>query len=189
MDPLAFFGSIILAIAVVWPPILVDIGGTDQYKEGKKYIRIAPPSWLFPVVWTILYGLITAAGIIYILHTITALTLSTFTTALLATFFCNITFNHLWSVLFFKRRMILASFVCILVILCTAMGIVVLFSIEGEWICFWLYVPYVIWLAFATLLNALWLFKVPPTPPIPITNAFLNTNTFPIMYATDNKLQ
>jgi translocator protein len=161
MDPICFFVSLGIAICVFWPALLLDIGSTERYAMERKCVRIAPPGWLFPVVWIALYGLITAAAIVYLLDTVSTTTITTISEVIFSLFLFNITFNHYWSIAFFRKRNPVAALIVAFVIFLSAIAILALFAVEDEWTSFWLYVPYVAWLIFAIVLNALWITRVP----------------------------
>lgn len=111
-----------------------------------------PPDWVFGPVWTTLYILMAIAGWRVWRHP-----RSTARRDALLVFAVQLGLNVTWSLLFFGLQQIgMALFEIV----------VLLFAIIVNMILFWrierfagaLFVPYVLWVAFATLLNAaLWL--------------------------------
>lgn len=108
---------------------------------------LAPPAWLFPVVWTILYVLMGIAS--YLVLTAgkpyrarTALTV----------YGAQLFFNFFWSIIFFNLEMYLTAFIWLLImwllILITALLFCRITKPAG-----YLLIPYLIWVAFAGYLN------------------------------------
>ncbi len=107
---------------------------------------LTPPAWLFPVAWSILYMLMgISVGLLWGVRNI-------YTTFLYLLFVIQLVLNFLWSIFFFLLRNPLLGFVDIILL---DMFVVFYFSV-----CFvvkrsasWFFVPYMLWLAFATYLN------------------------------------
>ncbi len=106
---------------------------------------LAPPGWLFPVVWTFLYILMGIAS--YLVLTSekpngTALTL----------YGIQLVFNFLWSVIFFNMGLYLFAFIWLillwLLILKTAIKCYQISKPAG-----YLMIPYLLWVIFAGYLN------------------------------------
>ncbi len=103
-----------------------------------------PPSWVFGPVWTILYVLIAVAG--------WRIWTSRRTGGAMTAWWVQLGLNFLWSPVFFSLHQIGLAFLVIVALLVT---IVVFIRItwERDRISAWLFVPYLAWVAFATLLN------------------------------------
>ena len=102
----------------------------------------SPPAYLFPIVWTILYFLM---GISYaLIENISRKTKNIY--------YIQLTFNALWSILFFilKWRLISVIWIIILDILVIIM---IIQMYKQKKIAGLLQIPYLIWLLFATYLN------------------------------------
>jgi tryptophan-rich sensory protein len=110
-----------------------------------------PPNWVFSIVWTILYALITAT--IYIVWNDEKLDTHMYDT-LLSLFYANVILNKIWSVLFFDQALYILAFVDALALLLSAISIAILLIITGHWFAFGLFVPYCVWLVIAIILNA-----------------------------------
>ena len=108
---------------------------------------LAPPSWIFSPVWTILYILMVISLIFYI-------TKFTFNSKILGyiLFFTQLTLNLIWTPIFFGLHNIgFALFILILLDI-----LVLLTIIEFTNVSKWagkLLLPYFIWIIFATYLN------------------------------------
>lgn len=109
---------------------------------------LAPPQWLFPVVWTILYILMGAAS--YLVYKSKAA--STEKTAALAFYAIQLVFNFAWSLIFFNLENYLLAFVWLcalwLLIVITTVRFFAINKAAG-----WLMLPYILWVTFAGYLN------------------------------------
>ena len=104
--------------------------------------NFAPPSWVFPIVWTTLYFGLTIAFANSIVGDPAFLTILHVT---------NLALNVAWCYVFFSKRMINQA----LKILVGNVGIAV--AIAGFTqigLVRWLMIPYIAWLLFATALNS-----------------------------------
>lgn len=106
---------------------------------------LAPPGWLFPIVWTLLYILMGIASYLVFVsgkNTQTALRL----------YALQLAFNFLWSIFFFNQQWYLFSFFWLvalwILILATLAEFYRISRIAG---C--LLVPYLLWVTFAGYLN------------------------------------
>ncbi len=119
--------------------------------EAVKQPALTPPSWLFPVVWTILFGLMAyGAGVIYG---------SGDSRMPKAIFFyvLQLTMNFWWCVLFFGFRLYLFAFIWLVLLLAAALIMTILFyRIDRR--AGLLQIFYLLWLSFAAYLNlGIWL--------------------------------
>lgn len=141
-----------------------DATGSEWYRERiRANVNIAPPTYVFPVVWSALYiFMATAIGIWASIQPSTEWTTGRFiaTWVLIS---ANLLFNRLWTLIFFSFRdkpwsVPLALFDAFL-IFGTALAIVVLFHLSPEhngWV-YGLWYPYVAWTLFAFVLTfAIW---------------------------------
>lgn len=131
----------------------------EWYVETKRYTKITKrlPSWLFGVVWTILYILVIAS--LYILFR-AAIANSLFDRTLDIIgvgSLVNIFLNKIWTPVFFTLHMPWAAFF-IVVALNALNGLIWAYMwIGGYHDSFWIYLFYVAWCFFALILNAEWL--------------------------------
>ncbi len=131
-------------ISIFFPLILGTIIGllinTSVYSD---YIKppLAPPSILFPIVWSILYLLM---GISY--------NLTSKSKDIKLIYYLQLVFNYLWSIIFFTLDLKLFSIIwlTILIILVTIM--ISKFYKDNK-LAAYLQIPYLIWLFFALYLN------------------------------------
>lgn len=106
---------------------------------------LAPPSWLFPVVWTILYILMGIASYL-------VLTSEKPNDTALNVYGIQLTFNFFWSIIFFNLKLYLFAFIWLvllwLLIIKTA-GLFYQISKPAGY----LMLPYLLWVTFAGYLN------------------------------------
>lgn len=118
--------------------------GFMDYEELQRPI-LAPPSWLFPIVWTILYTLM---GVSYgRLESNGKLTPEA-----KAIYYAQLITNLIWPVFFFVFEWRLFSFLWIILLLFLVVKMIMIFYKEDK-LAGLLQIPYLIWLIFATYLN------------------------------------
>ena len=110
---------------------------------------LAPPMWLFPVVWTILYILMgVGAGFIYNRRE----TDEGAVRSALMTFLFQLFINFIWSIVFFNLKSVLLALVLLAVLIAAVVRMTVQFwridPLAGK-----LQIPYIVWLAVAFYLN------------------------------------
>ena len=140
----------LIYIKSILVPLL--IGGlvgflTSGYIDYNNLIQpsFAPPSILFPIVWTILYTLM---GVSYGILKSNSLT----DDKINIIYYSQLFVNALWSFFFFVFQWRLFSFLWILLLI----GLVILMIIEfykKNKIAGLLQIPYLLWISFASVLN------------------------------------
>jgi benzodiazapine receptor len=107
---------------------------------------LSPPSWVFPVVWTILYILM---GIAFCIIKDSK---NSRRDKAIKFFYIQLAINVLWSPVFFSLQLYFASLIILLVLWVTVLITTIRFRIidttAGN-----LLIPYLIWLTFAAYLN------------------------------------
>ena len=112
---------------------------------------ITPPSFVFPIVWTLLY-----LSIAIVLAQV--LMSKSPKVSLLVVMAINLILNVSWSYLYFGLKQVRAAFVVTLLLLLTQIAILKMLWGFKRW-TFWALVPYAIWLMFACILNGLSIVK------------------------------
>ena len=135
--------SVAIALAVGGLSALLTKDSMDVYGTI-NLPPLAPPSWLFPVAWGILYVLMgISAAIVYtkdkdkkglLIYTI------------------QLGVNFFWSIIFFNMRAFLFSFLW-LVLLWFLVAIMILQFRKTSSLAAYLQIPYLLWLTFAGYLN------------------------------------
>lgn len=108
--------------------------------------NITPPNYVFPIVWTTLYILL-----IKVFKDI----LDSKNKILITLFIINLLLNISWTYFYFGQKDIKNAFIIILLILTTS--IIILYKNKDNKL---LYLPYVLWIGFATYLNYLSIDKI-----------------------------
>ena len=106
---------------------------------------LAPPSWLFPVVWTILYILMGIASYLVFISekpNKTALTVYGF----------QLIFNFFWSIIFFNLELYLFAFIWLVLLWLLVIKTTILFYQISK-LAGYLMLLYVLWVTFAGYLN------------------------------------
>jgi tryptophan-rich sensory protein len=119
------------------------------FKPGEWYAslnkpRFTPPSWAFPLAWTVIYLLLAWAGY--------RLTLIPGSQVVLALWAAQIALNTLWTPVFFGAHQVLAAMV-ILVLLWLVVAVMVVMALRLDVITGLILFPYLVWLCVAAALN------------------------------------
>ena len=134
-----------IAVAATSATAIAGSYYTQQSVQSAWYACVrpsfAPPNWVFPVVWTSLYVALAIAFARSLRHD----------SALLTVLHCaNLALNVAWCRAFFGARKLGEA----LAILVGNLGVAVaIAALSVDSVVGWLLVPYIVWLAFATLLN------------------------------------
>lgn len=118
----------------------------SAFYEGLTKPVFAPPGWLFPVAWTLLYAAM-ATAMWFVLKTG-----SKDRFILLGLYIAQLAVNLLWPYLFFVQQALgLAFFWLLLLWMLAAIMLYQFFRVSK--VAGWLLVPYQAWLTFAAVLN------------------------------------
>ena len=137
-----------VTLAVGGLSALITSGSMDIY--GDIILPpLAPPSILFPIVWTILYVLMgISAAMIYT----DRFSSQKSKTDALTVYALQLIFNFFWSIFFFNLRAFLFSFLWLAVLLLLIVKMIVDF-VKIKKLAGYLQIPYLIWVTFAGYLN------------------------------------
>lgn len=138
-----YFKAILIPL-IVGGVVGVIMSGSIDYNTLKQP-PLAPPGWLFPVVWTLLYILM---GVSYGLLEEKG-KLDTKTKVI---YYVQLGINALWSIIFFVLKLRLLAFIWIILLdVVVIWYILMLYSKDKT--AGWLQIPYLVWISFATYLN------------------------------------
>ena len=142
-----------LAVCVAAPLLVgalagvLSRGGMENYKSMYKPL-LAPPGWIFPLVWTILYILMGVAS--YLVYTSTA-SPERIRRAMTA-YVLQLAANFVWPLIFFVLGAYLVAFLWLILLFALALVCALRFGYidarAGK-----LMTPYLLWLFFAAYLN------------------------------------
>jgi len=134
-----FLPLLVIACSVIGSLANIFINSDTWYVELVKS-PLNPPSYVFGIVWPILYVLMAFVS---------------FRSAdkIWKLFIPQLVINAAWSWMFFFMHAPLLALINISILIFLNQKILVILKIESK-LLFWLYLPYVLWLSFAAFLNA-----------------------------------
>jgi benzodiazapine receptor len=134
-----FLPLLVIACSVIGSLANIFISSDSWYVDLVKS-PLNPPSFVFGIVWPILYALMVFVS---------------FKSAdkIWKLFIPQLILNAAWSWMFFFMHAPLLALINILILIFLNQKILVILKIESK-LLFWLYLPYVLWLSFAAFLNA-----------------------------------
>ncbi len=142
--------------ALVLVPLIVLLGfasgmisgsGDGAWYGALEKPSIQPPSWMFGVVWPILYTLMALA-----LAMVINARGSRYRGLAIGLFVVQLVVNLLWSPLFFGMHEVTMAFWWIVLMIVLAIATTVIFG-RIRPAAAWLMVPYLVWICFAAMLN------------------------------------
>ena len=139
----AYFIPVVLAFAIGALGSYIQIEALDEWYPFLVKSPLTPPAIVFPIAWGVLYLLMgISVGTMLVRGDMSVVRLWLF----------QLLLNFLWSVCFFALR---SPFVGLLVILSLDVAVFayILYAANRRAIAAWLFVPYLLWLIFATYLN------------------------------------
>lgn len=140
----AYIIPILICLAVGALAGFFQTAAIDEWYPSLVKPLLTPPNAVFPIAWSLLYicmGLSLGRLIAQGRHR-----------GLIGLWVLQLAVNFLWSILFFQLRSPLAGFVNILV-LNVVVGIYIVAASRKDRTAAWLFVPYFLWILFATYLN------------------------------------
>ena len=129
--------AVILAAAI--GSMASTSAGTDSWYLLLDKSELNPPSYVFGIVWPILYILMMVSA--FLAHK-----------KVFSIFIIQLFFNAAWSWLFFRFQMPLIALLDIYLLIALNIYILNLMYKESK-MAFFLFIPYVVWISFASYLN------------------------------------
>ena len=120
---------------------------TDWYDSIKP--SITPPSYIFPIVWNILFFLIAISLYLAIKNSNPK-----FKTKIIIAFTINLILNALWSYVFFSMQNPSFAFYELLILWFSIISMIY-FTYQSNKTSSYLLIPYFLWVSFAGILNYL----------------------------------
>ena len=158
-NKLTKFGKVWRATLCILSPLvggflisLLTRSAMDQFGMLKQP-PLAPPAWLFPVAWTILYVLMGVASYLICLVALQGKKSERkMAIAALIIYAIQLFFNFIWTPIFFNAGIYWLAFAVLAVMWALEIVVLVLaFRISKP--AFWCLVPYILWTSFAAYLN------------------------------------
>ncbi len=132
-----------LIVAVILAAALGSLAstsaGTDSWYLLLNKSKLNPPGYVFGIVWPILYVLMMISAFLAYRR-------------IFSIFIIQLFFNAAWSWLFFRFQMPLIALLDIYLLIAINIYILNLMYKENK-LAFFLFIPYVIWISFASYLN------------------------------------
>ena len=132
-----------LIVAVIFAAAIGSMAststGTDSWYLSLNKSELNPPSFVFGIVWPILYIFMMVSA--FLAHK-----------KIFSLFTVQLFFNAIWSWLFFRFQMPLVALLDIYLLIVINIYILNLMYKENK-LAFFLFVPYVLWISFASYLN------------------------------------
>ena len=146
--------AICVAIPLAVGGISAAISGNAMSKFGEfNQPPLAPPAWLFPVAWTIIYILMGIASYFIFAYQPKNKKEKKVRMAALVLYIGQLAFNFAWSPIFFLAENYILALAWLIVMWLMIVVIVLLARKRFEKVM-WLLLPYVVWCLFAMYLNA-----------------------------------
>ena len=139
--------SVLIPLVVGGFSALLTMGGMRDFDSFVKP-PLSPPGWLFPIVWTILYVLMGVASYLVIESDVSQPDKE----KALGVYLVQLTFNFLWSIIFFNLGLYYFAFIWLLALLVLIIVTAVRFY-RIDKTAGLILLPYIIWVTFAGYLN------------------------------------
>ena len=137
--------SLVIPILVGFISGIISMGGMKEFNSLVKP-ALAPPGFLFPIVWTILYILMGYSS--YLIYESN----DYHSSCCLKIYAINLFVNFLWSPIFFGLNLRLFALIwIILLVIVVAYMILCFYKVNKK--AAYLQIPYLVWCLFATYLN------------------------------------
>lgn len=157
LEQVALMIALVLGILRTEPRALSHVNKC-WYDAGSAYIPISPPTWLFSIVWPILYILEIIAMFRYVVHI--SPTPGTHLDTVVILFLIQVILCVWWYPLFFDLRRVKMAAMVILLILMSQLVCLSIMAVDDEWVSFALMLVLFLWCIFAGILNFYWVWVV-----------------------------
>ncbi len=143
-----YAAAIAIALATGALSAFLTRNSMDMYTSIRQP-PLAPPPFLFPIVWTILFVLMgVGAALVYLEGKEKDISSG----EALRVWAAQLIINFFWSIIFFNMQSYLFSFIWLLLLLAAIALMIVSFAGISKTAA-WLQVPYLLWVVFAGYLN------------------------------------
>lgn len=143
---LMLIGCLAVPLAVGFISSRITMDQMELFGQMNKP-ALAPPAWLFPIAWTILYILMGIASFLILRSN------SKYKVAAICFYVSMLIMNFMWSPVFFNRQDYLMAMVIIVTMGMTTVLLAIVSWFVDKRATF-LLVPLILWTGFATYLNA-----------------------------------
>ena len=148
---LRFIPMVALPLIVGAISALLTGNAMDSYQVMNQP-PLAPPAWLFPVAWTILYILMGLGSYFLLLAPAESIEKKRAKCIAMIVYFIQLCFNFVWSLIFFDAKQYTFAFVWLMIL--WVMIIVMIWKTSKVcWKAMLMFIPYLLWCTFAAYLN------------------------------------
>lgn len=148
---LRFIPMVALPLIVGAISALLTGNAMDSYQVMNQP-PLAPPAWLFPVAWTILYILMGLGSYFLLLAPAESIEKKRAKCIAMIVYFIQLCFNFVWSPIFFDAKQYTFAFVWLMIL--WVMIIVMIWKTSKVcWKAMLMFIPYLLWCTFAAYLN------------------------------------
>ena len=137
--------SLLISLGVGAISGILTSNSMEQYNSYNQP-SLAPPGFIFPIVWTILYTLMGISS--YIVYESD----SEYRIPALMVYAIQLIFNFIWPILFFNLNMFLLAFIWLILLWALILAMTLLFYRVDKKAGI-LQIPYLLWVTFAGYLN------------------------------------
>ena len=130
----------LLTFLIAWLGALSNISTDRTWYDSLNKSSLNPPDYLFGIVWPILYTLM---AVVSFLHA----------KLIYKWYIPQLVLNLAWPWLFFVCQQPDIAFINIMVLIGLNLVILMKLKVQGAWLSFALYLPYLLWISFASFLN------------------------------------
>ena len=155
MERLDWLGLAFWIFATYYHISPLNFSNYEWYRSKTSNTRscLIPPVWVFPLVWNILYGLMSASIFLVWKNSDGHLNELYYDTMMIL-YGINLLTNKFWTIFFFELKDISLAFIDNIVISITALSMVIILGINEFWIPFGLLFVYPLWCIYTLFLNA-----------------------------------
>ena len=152
------FGQRFLKVGLVVLPLMLGVisasvtGSAMMSFYRLEQPPLAPPAWLFPIVWTILYLLMGTASYLIYKKEFEKRVDQKMQIAEIVVYFVQLFFNFMWTILFFRLEVRWVAFGWLVVMWMMILALIAI-CVKNCRAAAWCLVPYVLWCTFAMYLN------------------------------------
>lgn len=153
-------GRILLTIGLIVMPLVIGVistlvtGNSMMTFGNLNQPPLAPPAWLFPVAWTILYILMGVASYLIYKREAKDENDAKLQKAEIIVYFVQLFFNFMWTILFFRLEMRWFAFGWLVAMWCMIIALMTMCAKNCK-AAAWCLVPYILWCTFAMYLNVM----------------------------------
>ncbi|MBG1232669.1 TspO/MBR family protein [Aestuariivirga litoralis] len=145
-DWIALLGFVFMCLAVGGISGYFTAAGVGEWFDGLRKPFFNPPKWVFGPVWTLLYLMMGVAAFLVWRQV-------GFWHLAIGLFFVQLALNFAWSFIFFSAHRIGVALTDIILLWLAIVATIFVFAPLSA-AAAWLLAPYLLWVTFASLLNA-----------------------------------